>query len=94
MNKYSINRDAIVLFFTYISFKPLDGTFGADFVRITFPKSKKIVESTALKGFPIKNTLTKLFKRGVINKDGTFNEEKLDEFVLEYDEKITNGTIR
>ncbi len=59
-----------------------------DYVRIRFPKSDKELE---MKGrMMLKAYLQILHKNKVLNDDGSINEIKLDEFIKNYDENISN----
>ena len=65
-----------------------------DYIRIYFSQSKQLMESNAMAGASFKKILTKLAKFNVIQPDGSINEEKLEDYLNQFDENVTNRTIR
>ncbi len=66
--------------------------FDDDFVQIKFLQSGDMVEMKSTKSW--KGIIKWLIKQNVISEDGIINEENLPLFVKNYDENITNRTIR
>ncbi|WP_445718116.1 hypothetical protein [Flavobacterium sp.] len=66
-----------------------------DFDRYLFLTSEKVViESTEFDFYTHRQVLQLFFDKKVFNEKGELNSEKLNEFKLMYDEKITKRTIR
>lgn len=65
-----------------------------DYYKIYFPETKQLIESANLNGWPYAKVLEMLVKQKALNPDGTLNPEKVDDFVQQYDENITNRTLR
>ena len=63
-----------------------------DYTEIKFIGLKKGIEIKQKK--PWKGYLEWLVKNKVLNSDGTINEEKADALIQNYDENISNRTIR
>lgn len=63
-----------------------------DFVQIRFLTQGKIVELKMNKSF--KKVIEWLLKKKIIDSNGSLLEENIDLFVKNYDENITNRTIR
>ena len=90
---YDLKTDALIL-----SMQSMDnetrGYIEDDFTKIYFVKEKTTIETNALHGYSYKKTIEKLIKRKVIDENGNISESKLEEFADQYDENITNRTIR
>ena len=90
---YDLKTDALIL-----SMQSMDnetrGYIEDDFTKIYFVKEKTTIEPNALHGYSYKKTIEKLIKRKVIDENGNISESKLEEFADQYDENITNRTIR
>ena len=63
-----------------------------DFLQIRFLTLGKIAEVKTKKSF--KKIIGWLLKKKVITANGEINEEKIDLFIKNYDENITNRTVR
>ena len=66
--------------------------FDDDFVQIRFLSTGQIVEMKVRKTF--RKMIEWLLKKKIITPDGQVDESKLDLFVKNYDENITNRTVR
>jgi hypothetical protein len=66
-----------------------------DFDRYFFnTENKVIIESTEFDFYTHRQIMQLFFDKKIFNSKGEINDEKLDEFKLLYDEKITERTIR
>ncbi len=66
-----------------------------DFDRYFFnTENKVIIESTEFDFYTHRQIMQLFFDKKILNSKGEINSEKLDEFKLLYDEKITERTIR
>ena len=90
---YDLNKTSEILFMT----KNQNGTSGYlddDYKQISFISQKIKVESATYSSYPNKWFLKKLINENVLDLEGNINAEKLDVFIMKYDENITNRTIR
>lgn len=63
-----------------------------DFVQIRFLTNGEMVEMKLNKSFP--KIIEWLIKKKIITVDGKINEDNIELFVKNYDENITNRTVR
>ena len=73
-----------------------NGTYDSedDFLQIVFSRQLLKLESARLKDEWSVTLLKMMINDGVLDIDGSINEEKLQTFFLKYDENITNRRIR
>ena len=88
---YRISDDEI--FLKNIDMDNGTSSISDDYKKFIFMGSGKTLETTKFNGFSVKYLFRKLIKRKVVNEKGEINEEKLDQFIKEYDENITNRTM-
>lgn len=64
-----------------------------DYRRLVFVAANKFLETRKFNGYPMQNILQKMIKRKTMGVDGVLNPDKIGEFILEFDEQITERTI-
>ena len=62
-----------------------------DYIKVTFTASGKSFETS--KAYFRKYLIKWFIEQGVLNLDGTLNEDKIDAFIKKYDENISKRTI-